>query len=218
MQVKADANALAAGTYSALLCVNTNDAAHPRFEIPVTFQVTASIALDTVFKDGFDGVAVNPNVVTGSINQAVPADDWGSAFDFTTGTLHPYSDAITSDDINLYSLSPPAINVYWYGDAVPPAFTNLVGGVVTQSGGSAFKVLQSGARIGPESPVSWASQGSDMSAFEAGVDGYIGVAFYNEATGQLNFGYLHVTTSAGGFPLRVVDYGYDKSGAAVTIP
>jgi choline dehydrogenase-like flavoprotein len=79
-------------------------------------------------------------------------------------------------------------------------------------------VLHSGDSIGPSSPVSSASQGADMSAFEAGVNGYIGVAFYNEVTGAVNYGYLHVQTSAGGFPIQVLDYGYDNSGAAITIP
>lgn len=56
--IKANAASLATGTYSALLCVNTNDLAHPRFEIPVTFTVTPNIANDTIFKDGFDGTPV----------------------------------------------------------------------------------------------------------------------------------------------------------------
>ncbi len=85
-------------------------------------------------------------------------------------------------------------------------------------GGTDFQVLQSGDTIGPDSPVSAASQGADMSAFEAGVDGYIGVAFYNEGTGAVNYGYLHVTTSAGGFPVQVLDYGYNSVGEAITIP
>ncbi|NCT66977.1 MAG: hypothetical protein GXC76_04940 [Rhodanobacteraceae bacterium] len=53
--VKADATGLAVGTHTAQLCVNTNDPAHPRFEIPVTFNVTPQAPADKIFKDGFDG-------------------------------------------------------------------------------------------------------------------------------------------------------------------
>lgn len=53
--VKANAASLTTGTYGGLLCVNTNDVAHPQFEIPVTLTVTPNIANDTIFKDGFDG-------------------------------------------------------------------------------------------------------------------------------------------------------------------
>ena len=50
-------------------------------------------------------------------------------------------------------------------------------------------------------------------------DGYLGVAFQNENTGVLNYGYIHMTTSGpDGFPAHVFEYGYDNSGAAITIP
>jgi hypothetical protein len=52
-----------------------------------------------------------------------------------------------------------------------------------------------------------------------GTDGYIGVAFYNEGTGAVNYGYLHLTTSGPlGFPAEVHDWAYDSSGASITIP
>ncbi len=209
---------LAVGNYSGLLCVNTNDATNLRIEVPVTLEVTPAPPVDLIFKDGFDGSGGGANVVTGTINQAVTADGDGSSFDFALGNYHPYSVAITADDINLYTLGAPAIAVYWYGDAVPAAFSALVGGVVATPGGTDFKSLHSGDSIGPSSPVSAASSGADMSAFQVGGTSYIGVAFYNETTAALNFGYLHVTTSAGGFPIQVLDYGYNNVGAAITIP
>jgi hypothetical protein len=225
--VKADpaAGSLAAGSYTGELCITTNDPTQALIAIPVSLTVTAapvqacSGGSDQIFCDGFDGQETgDPNVVTGDINQPVTGNGDGSSFDFALGDFHPYSGSITTDDINLYTLGLPAISVYWYGDAVPPEFADLVGGVVATAGGTDFRVLQSGDTIGPDSPVSAASQGADMSAFEAGVDGYIGVAFYNEGTGAVNYGYLHVTTSAGGFPVQVLDYGYNSVGEAITIP
>jgi hypothetical protein len=224
--VKADpaAGSLAAGSYTGELCITTNDPTQALIAIPVSLTVTAApveacSSSDQIFCDGFDGQETgDPNVVTGDIDQPVTGDGDGSSFDFALGDFHPYSGSITSDDINLYTLGLPAIAVYWYGDAVPAEFADLVGGVVATPGGTDFRVLQSGDTIGPDSPVSAASQGADMSAFDAGVDGYIGVAFYNEGTGAVNYGYLHVTTSAGGFPVQALDYGYNSVGEAITIP
>ena len=50
-------------------------------------------------------------------------------------------------------------------------------------------------------------------------DGYIGIEFQNENTGQLNYGYIHLTTnSPDGFLAHALEYGYDNSGAAITLP
>lgn len=52
-----------------------------------------------------------------------------------------------------------------------------------------------------------------------GATGYLGIAFYNEETAQLDYGYVHVQAgAAAGFPATVLDYAYDRSGAAITIP
>jgi hypothetical protein len=115
--VKANAASLTAGTYGGLMCVNTNDLAHPQFEIPVTFTVTPNIANDTIFKNGFDGAPpVDPDVVTGTINLPVQADGDGSTLDFVTGLYGTY-DANRVDDVNLYDYGDGTLTVYWYGDA-----------------------------------------------------------------------------------------------------
>jgi hypothetical protein len=220
------AGGLAAGSYTAELCVTTNDPSQPVISVPVSLTVTPAEVLpcsaaDTLFCDGFDGASTGGDIVTGTIDQAVVQDGNGSSFDFATGDYHGYDPSITSDDVNLYFLDDPAppVNpgmiVYWYGDAVPTEFQALVGGVV--DGNGQFAVLHSGDTIGPSSTVSAAS--TSMDNWFATSDGYVGVAFYNEGTGALNFGYIHLTTTAPeGFPAQVLDYGYDASGAAITIP
>ena len=210
--VAVDSGALAVGSYSAILCLATNDPAQATIPVAISFTVTLP---DLIFADGFDPASP---LITGTINQPAVADGNGSSFDFVTGSFHGYDSGITADDINLYTNSAPSINVYWYGDAVPDEFQDFVGGVVATDGQADFRVLHSGDVVGAASPVSAASQGADMSAFEAGVNGYIGVAFYNESTDAVNYGYLHVQTSSGGFPIQVLDYGYDPTGADVTIP
>ncbi len=78
-------------------------------------------------------------------------------------------------------------------------------------------MLHSGDFIGPTSTI--AATSIRMSNWVAGADGYVGVAFYNESTSAVNYGYLHLTTtSPEGFPAQVLEWGYDKSGAAITIP
>jgi hypothetical protein len=48
-----DGSALASGTYSATLCVNSDDPSQPVVGVPVTFVVESSA--DAIFADDFDG-------------------------------------------------------------------------------------------------------------------------------------------------------------------
>jgi len=214
--VKASAAGLDVGTYQAVLCVNTNDLGHPRFEIPVTFDVTPNVANDTIFKDGFEGApAVDPDVVTGSINLPVNQDEDGNTFDFVTGQYGVYNPSRV-DDINLYYLpssstgTGPGLYVYWYGDV-----NDGVGGVTDNSG--EFAVLHTGDVVGPSSNVLASS--ILMQNWQPTTEGYLGVAFYNEQTSTMNYGYLKLkTTGPAAFPVQVLEYGYNKAGNAITIP
>ena len=49
-----DASSLTAGSYTANVCVNTNDTTQRQVAVPVTFTV-GGINPDTIFQDGFDG-------------------------------------------------------------------------------------------------------------------------------------------------------------------
>lgn len=55
VNVSFDASALSPGTYTANLCVYSNDLAHSRVAIPVSLTVTDAVPDDTIFQDGFDG-------------------------------------------------------------------------------------------------------------------------------------------------------------------
>ena len=207
--VTANSAGLAVGVHDGLVCVNTNDTLNPRFEIPVAFEVTESGPTDIIFQDGFEGEPVNPDIVVGMLNLPVTQSGDGSTFDFVSGLWDTYDDTRV-DDINLYDFG-DGLYVYWYGDA-----TALdVGGVV--DGAGEFAVLQSGDTVGPGQTISAASV--KMINWTVGADGYLGIAFENEETGELNYGYLHMTTTAsGGFPARVLEYAYNKAGDAITIP
>ncbi|MEP7042273.1 MAG: hypothetical protein ABI843_04390, partial [Dokdonella sp.] len=222
--VNPSAGGLVPGNHAAELCITTNDPAQSLISVPVSVTVTGTPphtacdgGADELFCDGFDHAQSTGSIVSGAISQAIAQSTDGSSFDFATGDYHGYDVSITTDDINLYvGGADGSMYVYWYGDLVPPAFTNLVGGVV-DAGGVDFAVLHSGDTVGPGSTVSGSSQA--MTNWLGGTDGYVGVAFYNESTSTLDYGYLHLTTASPfGFPAQALGWAYDSSGAAITIP
>ena len=213
--VSVDATGVAAGSYSANLCVTSNDPVNPLVNVPVALTVEAVVgepcsAADTIFCDGFDLPDVgDPDIVTGAINLPVNNDFDGNALDLVTGTYLPWN-AARVDDVNFYN-GGDGLYVYWYGDAVPGQ-----GGV--SSDGVTFDVLQSGATIGPASQIIAASIALTGTWWN-GADGYFGIAFMNESTGAMNYGYVHVTTSSpDGYPAQTLEYAYNQAGNPITIP
>ena len=201
--------ALAVGTYNAELCL------------------TVKTVPDRIFGNGFESsnanlvVPVVLTIVAGpvagayTIDQPVEDDQAGSALDLATGSYHTWN-AFLKDNINLYNDAGNGLAVYWYNDVITGVNKNKVGGVYdTVSAG--YKVLQSGDVVGPTATFNRTV--SDMTNFIGGVDGYIGIAFVNSQTNTLNYGWIHIVTSApDGFPAQVLDYQFDSTGAAVTIP
>ena len=225
--VNPSAGGLVPGVYSAELCITTNDPAHALLSVPVSVTVgtpppvPCSGGADEIFCGDFEGQGGGGGtIVSGTIDESVVEDANGSSFDFATQSFHGYDPNVTTDDINLYELiggpEGDGMYVYWYGDLVPPAFADLVGGVVDGSGID-FAVLHSGDTVGPDAIVSAGS--TLMTNWIGGSDGYVGIAFYNESTSAVNYGYLHMVTAGPlGFPAVVHDWAYDASGAAITIP
>jgi subtilisin family serine protease len=177
----------------------------------IVFHETSGAAPDAhLFVTIAGANSIDPGVVTGMIDADVQDTFDGSTFDFVTGDWGVYNSARV-DDVNLYN-DGAGMAVYWYADV-----TAIQGGGVVDGGGIDFAGLQPGDTVGPSSTFS--SSSLPMTNWINGADGYIGVAFQNENTGQLNYGYIHVTTSSpDGFPAHALEYGYDNSGAAITIP
>jgi len=211
---------LAAGRYRATACVRSNDPARP--EARVAIDVTVAAAGSPLFCSGFelgetgrcdDGGTV---VRSGPLNWPVPADFAGLAIDLVTGTHGPKTGGVPAD-VNLYAGDGSgALSVYWYADVVPEAF---VAGVVdvNTTGAVDFSLLQAGALV-HENPF-YSLLSKPLDHWLAGATGYLGFKFWNEQTGQVNYGFLHLqTTAPAGFPATVLDYAYDRSGAAIRIP
>jgi hypothetical protein len=213
----APAGALAPGNYSATVCITTSDATQPQIAVPVSMTVVSGPIGETIFASGFEtGESTNyPGVYTFDVDEAVADSVAGSALDLATGNYHDFDSSV--DNFNPYD-DGSGLMFYWYDDELPSPFSHQVGGVVA-SGGK-YAVLQSGDSIGASSTFSRDSTNEGLlSSWRAGVDGYLGVAFRNSQTHQLNYGYIHLQTSAGnGFPVQVLDYGFDNSGASITIP
>lgn len=91
----------------------------------------------------------------------------------------------------------------------------------------AVRVLQPGDTVhagldwgdGTDDPGGGVFDGSPSAHWWPGRDAYIGFRFRNRQTHRLNYGYLHVVTSAPhGHPVTLVDYAFDTTGAGITIP
>ncbi len=186
--------------------VAANPAKRAAAPVPNAGAVALAISFrgpDVVAPKSMNGAS---DLICGTLNAPLVQSGSGSTFDFVTGMVGTYS-ATRVDDINLYDYG-SGMTVYWYGDVA----TLSVGGVI--DGGGEFAVLPAGTTIGPGSTFSPSSK--LMTNWLGGADGYVGVAFENESTSSLNYGWLHLTTTASlGYPATLVDYCYDPTGDAV---
>ena len=172
------------------------------------------------FEEADDGSCGTPPpaaeiVYSGPINVAIPPTASGLGINFLTGEMSPpdipsYHFFANQGDPYLFG---PGLIFSWGTDG------NNAGASLTSSG--PYLVLGSGDTIGPSSTFSRYGFGmvGMMSNYWGGMNGYLGVRFMNEQTHEVNYGYVHMLTTTGtGFPAMIMDYAYDQSGAAITIP
>lgn len=214
--------ALQPGTHRAQLCVVTNDPARHELIVPVEVTVTPALvphpcssAGDSLFCTGFDTDHADPIVRSGLLSVDIAQDSFGMSFDFAREEWATFP--LSTDDWAPYQGSPvPELLFYWHASLAPGSNAGVAETVL-----GPYRVLQSGDTIGPDSTFSYVANGrhQETRAFLAGVDGYLGIRFHNEQTGQTNYGYIHVvTTWPTGFPARVVGFAYNREGGPITIP
>lgn len=177
---------------------------------------------DVVFCDGFeagnDGSCDTPPaadiVYSGPLNLTIPPTATGLSINFVSGEASP---GLPFSHFNVSKGDPylfgPGMYFFWGSDM------NNAGVALTSEG--PYRVLGSGGTVGPASIFSRSNLGQSdaMFGYWSGVNGYLGVRFMNEETGEINYGYVHMLTTHGsGFPAMILDYAYDTSGAAITIP
>jgi xanthomonalisin len=221
IQANPSAAALGVGAYGAFVCIISNDTNNAQVSVPVTLRVLPGPAFETIFESGLEAGETNgASVATYVIDQPVVDDGFGSSINLVTGWYHPYS-LVVLDNVN-FSDDGLGLSAYWYVDVLSgngSPFASQVGGAA--DGGGDYAVLHSGDVVGPASTFvnGMTATNSELVNFFAGVDGYVGIAFVNDQTNQLNYGYVHVlTNSPNGFPAQVLDYGYDSTGGAIKIP
>lgn len=170
------------------------------------------------FEDGEDGSCATPPspagvVYSGPLNLTIPPTAEGLKINFVTGETSPL-------DVPFPHFSANKGDPYLYGPGLLFSWgtdTNNAGVVLTDTG--PYQVLGSGDTIGPSSTFfSYYGESREVK-FWSGVNGYLGVRFMNEESGEVNYGYVHMlTTAESGFPAMILDYAYDDSGAEITIP
>lgn len=172
---------------------------------------------DGIFKDGYDGDVPppNPNLITFDINAPVLANFNGTCVTFLTGVVSDDLGSCTGYDFNPYASS-GNLSFYWPGP------------VTTDEGGAAtatvYNVAAPGDTIGPASTFINSGATAAMANWRAvgGVNGYLGFRFRNTDTNTINYGYMNINnvgaTGTTGFPVTLVSYTFDNSGAAITIP
>lgn len=149
------------------------------------------------------------------MNLPVPATTEGLYVNLVTGTFGQTEASVPGFDIDIYaaaSTNPSGQLKFYWGAAA----TGGAGVAVT---GDLYAVLGGGALIGPDSLFTRAAFTGDTSAWQAGVSGYLGVRLRNESNGTLQYGWVHLSTTAGlGFPATINAWCYEDSGAAILTP
>ena len=179
-------------TLSGTVCVTSNDPDEHTVEVPIEV---------TVGPPGTGGNVID----SGVINAVVPATTTGMYINWLTG------DQCTASCTGVYNFNPygsTTLTFFWSSPVT--ADSSCVA-----TNGTSCDLLASGATIGPASVFA----DGNTANFLAGVDGYIGFQFINANTATVNYGYAHVTTTGpAGVPMTIVEYWYDNSGAAISIP
>ena len=132
-------------------------------------------------------------MLSGPVNLDVPNDISGLYINWVTGDSGGAPP--TGWDFNPYS-NGTSVLFYWGGDVGPDN-----AGVA--SDGTLYSVLGSGDTVGSGSTFIQNAQSGTDNWFAGVTGGYLGMQFRNENTGQINYGYVHITTTGPiGFPMQ----------------
>jgi hypothetical protein len=148
------------------------------------------------------GAGGGGNIVHNTVNLGVPQTTTGLYFNWLT-----QASCTSSCTASQYTFNP-------YGSSSLTFFWSVAPGSACVESGSSCAILGSGTTIGPAS--TWGSGNSTL--YQGGnTTGYLGFEFDNGGT--TNYGYALFTSTAGtGYPATLVEYWYDNTGAAITIP
>jgi lysyl endopeptidase len=196
----------------------TNNTASVELEITGTPPLPDCI-FGSGFEEGDDGSctpATNPDIVdSGKVDIAVPASigEIGFAINWITGATCN-CDTDVGFHFNPYEQTGGQLSFWFWPGGSDPARGGL-------GDGTKFLVLQAGDTVGPDGTFmapGGVEQPTAMTDWRAGADGYLGFRFTNGETGEVNYGYAQLqTTAGGGFPMTIVRYWYNRAGDPITI-
>ncbi|HJU39150.1 MAG TPA: hypothetical protein VJ724_06215 [Tahibacter sp.] len=161
------------------------------------------------------GAAHAATVCRSNANLGVPADGEGLYVNFATGVSGRTESQAPGFDLDVYAMqvsNPDGQMKFYWGPVSNPG-----AGVVTS--GDTYAVLAEGDTVGPMSTFSRAAALGVTTAWQAGVTGFLGARFRNEAAGNaLHYGWVHLATTAPlGFPATILDWCYEDTGNAIMI-
>ena len=163
-------------------------------------------ALTTLVLGGGTARAVVVHVDWSAAPLVVPDTLDGIYLNFVTGTTSPTPVTPAIWDFNPYNVGP--------GRGLSFFAPSLVSGQGTLVSGQTALSLVGGETIGPAG-IYQPGQALGTNFQITGIN-FVGLRFQNEMTGQLNYGWARLnSTATSGFPLSILGYAYENTGAAI---
>lgn len=199
---------------------------------PTPCAMALAVALCTLCISSAEATPAAPQPDGSDIHYSGPLDldipnANGLSINWRTGEYCYTGDACTPSEALL--LQTKALTPQYTQNIVPAFFFSDLenAGAMPADNDELFLIMQpgdtvhSGLNFGSGYPINAGGIVDERASvpWQAGVDGYLGFRFRNLATHQVNYGYVHIVTTAPlGFPATLLDYAYDTAGHGITIP
>jgi MYXO-CTERM domain-containing protein len=156
-------------------------------------------------------------VYSGVVNIAIPLNIDGVYMNLVTGATGTSGSSTAGWDINPYSSS----GLFWFAPSSPAASHGLVRGLgssatlVDNLFGSDYLIGATGSPAPNYGTGGNETTGATAFIFNSS-DNIVGLRFFNEATGQINYGWMRLSLSEAFNTTRsVVEYAYEDSGSGI---
>jgi len=144
-------------------------------------------------------------IYSGIVNFSVPNTFDGLYINFVTGATGTSPSGVPGANFNPYN-GGTGLQFFWN------AASN--GGLSLDT--TTYATLAAGTPISSANTFLNTTSSAATAAWRAGSNLYLGVRLTNSQTSAVNFGWVHLnTTGSTGFPVTIVDYAYEDSGAAI---
>lgn len=189
--------------------IMSTHASPPFFRVPVA-RCLGLCAVALTFTAGAM-TSAHAEVITFSTPIVVPNNFDGLYLNLLTGANGTSGASVPGWDFNPYN-SGTGLSFFWNGAV--PASSGGVAGTTT----GPYLDLALGSVISSSSTFTSVTSTAQAAAFKVAGDHILGFRFYNEAAAAINYGYAHLRVEgANGFPLTIMGWSFDNSGAAITV-